>query len=463
MHFPSPQAFQNAHPARSSWPTRIMVALCLTAMLASMGFLRAPSAHGDDVSDLQAQARSIAEQLNSLEGEVGAIGEKFNQAQVRIEQLAVETGDTRKRLTSARKVEAAKRADAARYALTAYVGGNGGEVLPMALDGRQWDIARRDGYVSVAVGDRQQIVDDLLAAQRVEDETLEKLDKAQAEQQSLTKQLADQQRQASAVMARQQALQDSVQGKLAVAVSQQQQAIQAEQQAAAQKRLTEKFGTPPGQEGEAAVPSTTPGSPAAPSVSGPSSTSPGPAGSQPTTPGSTPPPAPTTPGQPPPTAPPATSPPVIAPPVTTPPITSPPPSSGGRGQTAANAARSQLGVRYSWGGGNASGPSYGFGEGAGIRGFDCSGLTLYAWAQAGVSLYHSAQMQYDLSSKVAISQLEVGDLVFYGTSSRSISHVGIYVGGGQVVHAPNSRSLVQTGPVYLWNGYYAWVGAARPR
>jgi cell wall-associated NlpC family hydrolase len=169
---------------------------------------------------------------------------------------------------------------------------------------------------------------------------------------------------------------------------------------------------------------------------------------------------PTNPGS---STPPTTAPRPTAPPVTTPPITPPPPpSSGGKGQIAANAAISQIGVRYSWGGGNASGPSYGFGEGAGIKGFDCSGLTLYAWAQAGVYLYHSAQMQYDGSRHLAISQLQVGDLVFYGTSSTNISHVGIYIGNGQIVHAPNSRSLVQTGPVYLWNGYYAWVGAGRP-
>jgi cell wall-associated NlpC family hydrolase len=139
-----------------------------------------------------------------------------------------------------------------------------------------------------------------------------------------------------------------------------------------------------------------------------------------------------------------------------------PPPATGRGQIAANAAISQLGVRYSWGGGNANGPSEGFGPGAGIVGFDCSGLTLYAWARAGVYLPHSAQLQYNLSAKVSLGQLRPGDLVFYGSSSATITHVAIYVGGGQVVHAPNSRSLVQYGAVNLWNGYYPWIGAGRP-
>lgn len=104
----------------------------------------------------------------------------------------------------------------------------------------------------------------------------------------------------------------------------------------------------------------------------------------------------------------------------------------------------------------------GFGPGAGIVGYDCSGLTLYAWAKVGVYLPHSAQIQYDMSAKVSLSQLQPGDLVFYGNSASTISHVGVYVGGGQIVHAPNSRSLVQYGPVDLWSGYYPWIGAGRP-
>ena len=117
---------------------------------------------------------------------------------------------------------------------------------------------------------------------------------------------------------------------------------------------------------------------------------------------------------------------------------------------------------YSWGGGNSSGPSYGFGTGAHTKGFDCSGLTLYAWAQAGVYLYHNAQSQYESIRHVPLSQLQRGDLVFYGGSSGSIDHVAIYVGGGTVVHAPHTGSRVQTGPVYLWGGYFSWIGAGRP-
>jgi cell wall-associated NlpC family hydrolase len=79
-----------------------------------------------------------------------------------------------------------------------------------------------------------------------------------------------------------------------------------------------------------------------------------------------------------------------------------------------------------------------------------------------VYLYHNAQSQYDSIRHVPMSQLQPGDLVFYGSSSGTIDHVAIYVGGGTVVHAPHTGARVQLGPVYLWGGYYAWTGAGRP-
>lgn len=442
------------HRARSTRRTdgllrRAAVALLIVCCVVPM-LTAGHQAAADDVRDLNAKAQQIATQLNDLQGQVAQLGEQFNQSQIRQQQLTTEKADiARRRATSRRTVEA-RRADAARYALAAYVGGNGDDVLPLALDGRQWDLTRRNGYAAIEIGDRQQIVDDLVAAQRIDADLLDSLHAATEEQSRVAADLARQQADASKLIDEQEQLQSQVTGDLATAVAHQQDAMRAKAQSEAQARLEAKFGAPPAAEGTTTSvdnPSTT----VTVNGTGAATTVPR---ARPTTPGS---------GTSPTTAPPRTNPPVIPPPVTTPPITPPPPpSSGGKGQIAANAALSQLGVRYSWGGGNASGASYGFGEGAGIKGFDCSGLTLYAWAQAGVYLYHSAQMQYDGSRHLAISQLQVGDLVFYGSSSTNISHVGLYIGNGQVVHAPNSRSVVQTGPVYLWNGYFSWVGAGRP-
>jgi cell wall-associated NlpC family hydrolase len=420
----------------------LLIVCCAAPML--MG---GHQAGADDVTDLDAKAQQIASRLDDLQGQVAQLGEQFNQSQIRQQQLASEKADIARRRVASRRTVEARRADASRFALAAYVGGNGDDALPLALDGRQWDLTRRNGYAAIEIGDRQQIVDDLVAAERIDADLLDSLHEATEEQQQVAEDLARQQAEASELIAEQEQLQSQVKGDLAKAVARQQAAMAAKAQAEAQARLEAKFGAPPTSDAvTTSVENPSTSTPAG--GDGPRATTTVP-GTRPTNPGSS--------------TPPTTAPRPTAPPVTTPPITPPPPpSSGGKGQIAANAAISQIGVRYSWGGGNASGPSYGFGEGAGIKGFDCSGLTLYAWAQAGVYLYHSAQMQYDGSRHLAISQLQVGDLVFYGTSSTNISHVGIYIGNGQIVHAPNSRSLVQTGPVYLWNGYYAWVGAGRP-
>jgi cell wall-associated NlpC family hydrolase len=84
-----------------------------------------------------------------------------------------------------------------------------------------------------------------------------------------------------------------------------------------------------------------------------------------------------------------------------------------------------LGVPYVWGGASPSG-------------FDCSGLTMYAYAKVGVYLPHNAAMQYGMGTPVSRSQLAPGDLVFFS----GLSHVGMYIGGGRFVHAPHTGDVV---------------------
>ena len=89
------------------------------------------------------------------------------------------------------------------------------------------------------------------------------------------------------------------------------------------------------------------------------------------------------------------------------------------------------------------GDAYVFGA-SGPDAFDCSGLTSAAWASAGVSLPHSAAAQYGVTSRVDASSLIPGDLVFFYSG---ISHVGIYVGGGMMVHASNPSTGVVMEPL----------------
>lgn len=80
---------------------------------------------------------------------------------------------------------------------------------------------------------------------------------------------------------------------------------------------------------------------------------------------------------------------------------------------------------------------------AGPNTFDCSGLTMAAWKAAGKSLPHNAASQYHTVAHISKSALAPGDLVFY----NGLGHVAIYVGGGMVIHAPNSRTVVKEVPL----------------
>ena len=119
------------------------------------------------------------------------------------------------------------------------------------------------------------------------------------------------------------------------------------------------------------------------------------------------------------------------------------PAAGGAA-TAIAAAESQIGVPYVWGG-----------ESPG-QGFDCSGLTQWAWRQAGVDLPRTAAAQYDAIAHVPLSDLQPGDLLFWGVGG--ISHVGMYVGGGDIINAPETGELVRVEAI--WNN--GLVGAGRP-
>jgi cell wall-associated NlpC family hydrolase len=108
-------------------------------------------------------------------------------------------------------------------------------------------------------------------------------------------------------------------------------------------------------------------------------------------------------------------------------------------------AQSQIGVPYSWGGGNAAGPSRGIDEGAGTVGFDCSGLVLYAFAGAGIKLPHYSGSQYEMGRKIPVAQMRRGDVLFWGPNGSQ--HVAIYLGNNQMIEAPYTGATVRIAPV----------------
>ncbi|WP_031147885.1 C40 family peptidase [Streptomyces erythrochromogenes] len=120
----------------------------------------------------------------------------------------------------------------------------------------------------------------------------------------------------------------------------------------------------------------------------------------------------------------------------------PPPADGSRAARAVAFAYSSIGKPYVWG---ATGPGS----------FDCSGLTQAAWRSAGVSLPRTTYTQINAGRRVSRDQLAPGDLVFFYSG---ITHVGLYVGNGQMVHAPRPGSTVRLAPI----DSMPWAGASRP-
>lgn len=110
-------------------------------------------------------------------------------------------------------------------------------------------------------------------------------------------------------------------------------------------------------------------------------------------------------------------------------------------------AKQFMGIKYVFGGDTPSG-------------FDCSGFTMYVFKKINVDLPHSASAQADMGITVSKSELMPGDLVFFETYKKGISHVGIYIGGGQFIEASSSRGIAVTS---LSSSYYAprYRGAVR--
>jgi peptidoglycan DL-endopeptidase CwlO len=123
------------------------------------------------------------------------------------------------------------------------------------------------------------------------------------------------------------------------------------------------------------------------------------------------------------------------------------PPVSGRAAVAVAYAKSKLGDEYVYGG---NGPNV----------FDCSGLTQEAWKAAGVSIERTSYEQYDSLPHISLSALQPGDLVFFYPGSSGPGHVAIYIGDGELIHAPHTGTVVQYASLY--GSDMPIVGAARP-
>ncbi|WP_406829469.1 NlpC/P60 family protein [Pedococcus sp. KACC 23699] len=408
------------------------------------------------VSSLDAQYASASAQLSQVQDDAAAAAEAFNGARYALDQATAESAAAQKRSAAAQKIADSASLEVRRYAATVYQqGGSFGELeaylnsdgpqdmidkasaLEAVGDARSRSLQRADATSIVAGTMRRQAAQAQAAqakaakaAESARNAAQARADDAQAaatriqhEQASLVAQLAtlrktsvslERQRQdglAAAAVARAAAAEAAKQARLA------QERARAARTAAA-KKAAEQAAARAAAEADrqrAAAAAAEAAAKAAQTVKN-NRPKPRPSSSTP------PPPRPSNPTPPPP----APADPTPAPP--------PPPSSGGVTAVIAY-AQAQLGKPYQWG---AEGPSS----------FDCSGLTLRAWQQAGVFLPHYTGAQYAQTQRVAISDLQPGDLVFYGSSGETSHHVGLYVGGGQMIEAPHAGAVVRYASIY---------------
>ncbi len=379
------------------------MALAVMALaLPALGVTAAPGG-ADAIADKRAQAAQIAQKLDQLGTQIDQLGQQFDAAQQQLSTANSQITTATKEVAAANRTLGAARQQLAGYAVQAYVQGGESALPDLLLTGDGNDAVRQLEYLKAASGNRDDLIDQVRAAQYATNAKLATLDTARNSARALQAKLTAEKDQANAAMSQQQALQATVTGELADLVAQAQAAQAAAAEAAAKARLAQQQAppatTPPKAPG-GTTPTTGGGHPGSPTTTVPSPTTTDPGGS--------------------PTGNPVV--PIYVPPGAPPPVL---PAAA----TAITVARRYLGTPYQWGGASPA------------TGFDCSGLVQYSFGQAGVSLPRVADAQAAATRHVSYADAQPGDLVFF--DSPDIGHVGIYLGGGMMIDAPHTGAVIR--------------------
>jgi cell wall-associated NlpC family hydrolase len=373
--------------------------LAVVTVLASTVFGLARPAAGDAISDAKAKAAAIEAQLTQAQNEMSALSQQYDAAVYQLSQINSSIATTKANIASDQQQVAHDKAVLSKAAVSTYISGSTSAAQNPIFSSNEKTLGALSQYNQIATGDITLAVDNLHTAENSLNAQEAKLqsEQTQAQSQVAAEQQAVAQNQQA--IAQQKNALSQEQGQIAQLVQQQQQA----EAAAAAKAAAAK---------QAAAAA------AAAAVVHPASTGGGGSGV-----GAAAAPAGLSQAAPPPTAP------------------------GGAG--AVQAAESQLGVPYVWGGESP--------KGSANPGFDCSGLTAWSWGQVGVGLPHYSGAQMADSTPVPVSDLQPGDLLFYGPGGSD--HVAMYVGPGEMIEAPYTGAYVWITGLRLGGGF---VGAGRP-
>ncbi len=369
-------------------------ALTVVSVFTSTVFMAARPAAGDAISSAKAKAAAIEAQLTQAQDQMSALSQQYDEAQYHLTQINSSIETTKANVAADEAQVANDRATLSKAAVANYISDGTAATQNPIFSGNEQSLGATTTYNKIAQGDISLAVDNLHSAENSLNAQVSQLqgEQSQAQAAVTTEQNAVAQN-AQAIQSQKSALsQENAQ--IASLIQQQQLAEAAAAAKAAQAR----------QAAAAAAAATVRAAPAS-SARG------------------------------------AAAPAALS-------QAAPPPSSPG-GAGAVQAAESQLGVPYVWGGESP--------KGSGSPGFDCSGLTAWSWGQVGVGLPHFSGAQMGDSTPVPISDLQPGDLLFYGPGGST--HVAMYVGPGTMIEAPYTGASVWTTGLRLSGNF---VGAGRP-
>ena len=376
----------------------------LALVVALVPLVSAGRAHGDPIDDKRAEAKALQNEIDANGAQLDALSEQYNGAQYRLEQAQAAAAEAQQKLDATTVEVARLRTLVNERGAELYRGAGQG---PTSLDVSSANsLIASSKYSALAAKHDTKLLDDLRRAERALREQQAQAEQAQADAQDEQRAIANAQAGVEAANARQEQLLSQVNGEIAQLVAEEQARKEAAELAAAQQRYVAAA--------TANVPTT--------SGTAPSTGRSGTSGGSGTIGGGAP-----APGAPSPSAP--------AP-------TANVPVNGGGAAAAIAYARAQLGRPYCY-------------AGAGPACFDCSGLTMRAWGAAGVSMPHYSGAQYSRFPRVPLNAMQPGDLVFWGPGGSD--HVGLYIGGGQMIAAPHTGDVVKIQAVYG-----SPVGAVRP-
>lgn len=389
---------------RRALPALVLV---LSFVFGSVAPLHAAPA-SEEIADKKAEAARISEQLAEQGRRISILAEAYNNARLEADRLA-------ERLSSAKADMAKTDSEATKLrsrlkgqAVDSYVQGGAVPALAMLVQTKlEDDIAVRHQYVESVTSMVTDTLDELRAVKLTLAEQADELSNAQRASREALAAVEAAREEALAAQRAQARLLDEVEGELAELVAAEEkrkaeeEARRVEAEMAARRAREEAAEREAAARRAAAATTTTTTIRRTATTAAPSPTTARPGTTTTTT---------------------APKPPE--------PTNAPPPSSGAA--AAVEEAKRQLGKPYEWGG---SGPDT----------FDCSGLTSWAWRAGGKSLPHSSQSQYSATSRVALADIQPGDLLFYG---NPIHHVAIYVGDGQMIEAPETGKNVRYASIY---------------